>query len=160
MYSFLDSTVPNQDTSPALVSMCMCVSSGPDEGPLNLVVTPRDAFMVSATWSPPRFRNRNGAILRYVVNITRTTTSGVGAQLHNTPDTNLVTGSLHPYYSYYYSVAAENSIGRGPFTTVTIQMPEARKLDSKKGLHLPVVTCIRTISHTASWGDTISNMRD
>lgn len=120
----------------------MFVCLGPEEGPTNLVVTPQDAFTVSASWNPPRFRNRNGLILRYTVNISRTATNGVGAQLHNTPETNLATGSLHPYYSYYYSVAAENSIGRGPFSTVTVQMPEARKLNRINGINLTSIKCM------------------
>jgi hypothetical protein len=92
--------------------------------PLNVVVTPQDASTVSATWDPPHFVNQNGPILRYSINVTRTTGSEE-VRVQTTSGTRLLTQSLHPFYTYHYDVAAENSIGRGPSTTVVFQMPEA-----------------------------------
>ncbi len=84
------------------------------------------------SWDPPSPEHRNGEILRYVVNITLTARGGT--QVTNgeqrtlyTATTNLTVGSLHPHYTYFYSVAAENSVGTGPSTMTPIMMPEAGK---------------------------------
>lgn len=102
---------------------CRCFS-GPNEGPLNLLVTAVDAFTVSGSWDPPSLLHRNGPILRYAVNISLT--RGGETFLYQTTNTSHVSNAtLHPDYSYHYSVAAENSVGRGPFTSGLVQMPEA-----------------------------------
>lgn len=98
--------------------------AAPEEGPLNLAVTAQNASTVFASWEPPPLESQNGAILRYTVNIVRTTNSQ-DVRVQSTSNTNLLTRSLHPFYTYEYRVAAENDVGRSPFTTVTFQMPEA-----------------------------------
>ena len=97
--------------------------TAPDAAPLNLVVSIVDATSASATWGAPRVENQNGEILSYLVNITHTTTGMV--QTFSTATTDHAIATLHPDYSYFYSVAAVNSVGSGPFRIQVIRMPEA-----------------------------------
>lgn len=85
-----------------------------------------DAFTALGTWQAPPLEHRNGEILRYIVNITHTTSGR--SQTFITPNTSLTTGSLHPHYPYFYNVLAENVVGRGPHSTAIIRMPEAGKM--------------------------------
>ena len=80
---------------------------------------------IDISWYPPRSENRNGIIRQYLVNIT-TIISGDTLQLI-TVDTNATVRSLHPFYSYSITVAAE-TILLGPFTTpVIVETPEDGK---------------------------------
>ena len=99
---------------------------GPSEAPLSLSLQPLDAFTLSMTWDPPSPEHKNGIILRYYFNITLPSTSDTDGSL--TPNTYTIITSLHPYYIYKCSVAAETSVGRGPYRSDVIQMPEAGSL--------------------------------
>ncbi len=99
---------------------------GPSGAPLNLNVQALDASTISLAWEPPTYEHRNGPIIQYAINITNTETSAY--ELYSTTSLSVTVSSLHPDYTYECSVAAETSVGRGPFTIYTpIQMPEARK---------------------------------
>ena len=93
------------------------------------MVSAVNGFVLAASWDPPSPQHRNGGIVRYVINVTLTAreetqvTSGELRTLH-TATTNLSVGSLHPHYTYSYSVAAENSAGVGPSARTSIIMPE------------------------------------
>ena len=106
----------------------------PSEVPLNLTVNALSGFMLECSWNPPSPQHWNGEILRYVVNVsltargeTQVITNGELRTL-STAATNLTIGSLHPYYTYSFSVAAENSVGVGPVAMTTIMMPEEGKV--------------------------------
>ena len=105
------------------------IFSVPNAAPMNLMVSAVNGYTLSATWDPPSLQHRNGEIVHYVVNITVTArgdaqvTDGELQTLH-TPAPNLTIESLHPYYTYFYSVAAESSVGVGPTAGTTITMPE------------------------------------
>ena len=77
------------------------------------------------TWDPPSQEVRNGIIQQYTIWITELET-GRSITLTSASTTVNVT-SLHPYYTYNCSVAAETS-AIGPFSSpVVIQLPESRK---------------------------------
>ena len=78
------------------------------------------------TWQAPEPLNRNGIIIKYVVNITELET---GAVFHLvTEELNVTVNSLHPFYAYDCIVAAETIIGQGPFTSaLRVEMPEDGK---------------------------------
>jgi len=69
---------------------------------------------VALQWSPPSCLERNGEILQYVV------TYGDSAAEERTnltvADTKLIIFDLIPGSEYSFQVAAENSVGRGPFS--------------------------------------------
>ena len=45
-----------------------------------------------------------------------------------TDNTTITAFSLHPYYTYSYTVAAETSVGLGPYTSPrAVRMPEDGK---------------------------------
>ena len=92
---------------------------------MNFVLQSLDASTLSLTWEPPSPEHRNGVILQYSVNVTHVETSST--QQSFTSSTSKVLTSLHPDYTYECSVAAETSVGRGPYRTQTIRMPEARE---------------------------------
>ena len=104
----------------------------PNGAPLNLMVIAAGSNTLVGSWEPPSPEHRNGEILRYTVTVTLTArggaqvTNGEPRVLH-TAHTNFTVGSLHPHYTYSYSVAAVNSEGTGPSTMVTVMMPEAGK---------------------------------
>ena len=106
----------------------MFVYTAPSGPPQDLRSSPLSSTAIEISWYPPRSENRNGIIRQYFINIT-TIITGDTWQL-TTVDTNATVGSLHPFYSYSITVAAE-TISLGPFTSpVIVETPE----DGKSGL--------------------------
>ena len=71
-------------------------------------------YSVSLKWNPPPQSQQNGAIIRYVVNVTHADTLET-IQYYSTVTSITITG-LDPYTTYVCVVAAETTIGVGPFT--------------------------------------------
>ena len=99
--------------------------SEPSQAPINVTVLPTNASTVIVSWLPPAEEDRNGIIQGYTIRV-------VGVQtdedftLSVTP-TETVIGSLHPFYSYKFTVATV-TISHGPFSNpVTVQMPPLGK---------------------------------
>jgi hypothetical protein len=68
----------------------------------------------------------NGVVRRYAVNVTELETGGRGVEQYFTTELNVTVEFLHPFYRYRYVVAAETSVGLGPFSDPNvIHMPEA-----------------------------------
>ena len=81
---------------------------------------------VQLEWRPPREEEINGVIQAYIVNITDLQTDTVWQQRIE-DDIDTLVESLHPFYSYSLSIAAE-TVALGPFTVpVTVEMPEDGK---------------------------------
>ena len=75
------------------------------------------------SWDPPQRENVNGIIQRYTVSIREHETASNTTIITNNTGLNLT--SLHPYYVYSVTVAAE-TVAIGPFSSpVVIQMPES-----------------------------------
>ena len=66
------------------------------------------------TWDPPARNLQNGYIVQYHVTVTETDTS-TESKL-NVTSASLTVTSLHPYYVYTISVAAETVVGIGPYS--------------------------------------------
>lgn len=86
-------------------------------------------------WYPPRFEDSNGIIREYIINITEINTGNswqltVGNETFIAGSNNTITtfiDSLHPFYSYSFSIAAQ-TIALGPFSAfVIVEMPEDGK---------------------------------
>ena len=102
--------------------------SAPSGPPEELHSFPLSSTVIEISWYPPRSEYLNGLLRQYFINIT-TIITGDTWQL-TTVDTNATVGSLHPFYSYSITVAAE-TISLGPFTSpVIVETPE----DGKSGL--------------------------
>ena len=103
-----------------------CSHAVPETAPLNLSVQATDSQTLVLSWEAPLPEDRNGIITQYTVNITEMET-GILLQLA-TNNTTVTAFSLHPHYTYSCTVAAETSIGLGPYTTPSaVQMPEDGK---------------------------------
>ena len=78
---------------------------------------------VMISWNPPPPEHQNGIIVGYVIRVT-----GVDAAENielSVNNRNITVPSLHPFYTYRFSVAAV-TIAFGPFNNpVTLKMPEA-----------------------------------
>ena len=65
-------------------------------------------------WTPPPPNQQNGVIIRYVINVTHIDTLET-IQYYSTVTSITITG-LDPYTTYVCVVAAETTIGVGPFS--------------------------------------------
>ena len=86
----------------------------PTAPPANLTVTGVTSRTATLTWDPPPYEGQNGVIRKYVLTVNRSDTSFF-AEL-TTTSTQLIVGSLFPFRTYLFTVAAE-TIELGPFST-------------------------------------------
>ena len=89
-----------------------------------LSATPVNSTALTLRWQPPPPEDRNGVITQYVVNITGLSVPGQEPSVLQTTETSIVVGQLHPSYTYAFKVAAVTSVGQGPYTTLSSQLPE------------------------------------
>ena len=66
------------------------------------------------SWSPPSDDEQNGKILQYVVNVTHADT--LDTTQYFTTMTHIYISGLDPYTTYVCVVAAQTSVGVGPFS--------------------------------------------
>ena len=101
----------------------MSPSSAPTGPPLDVDATPVNSTSVTISWNPPAAENQNGVITGYVINLTRVGSDDVSQ--YSSSSGNITIGSLHPFTTYAYTVAAQTSVGTGPHTTSsTVMTPE------------------------------------
>ena len=85
-----------------------------------------DSTTVSLSWGPPLLENQNGVIRKYIIAATETDTEN--EYTWESVSTNIAIHSLHPFYTYQFTLAAY-TIQRGPFSyIVTLQTPEDGKI--------------------------------
>ena len=94
----------------------------PTASPENLTVVVLDSRSLRLSWNPLAAEHQNGDVLGYRITITAVET-GTASQ-YNSTSTSLTISELHPYYTYQCKVAAFNSAGVGPFTTVVEKMTD------------------------------------
>ena len=103
--------------------MNYCV--GPTQAPENVSVALLTSTSVEISWNPPPPAARNGIITEYRISVLELDT---GRQ-HNRVAyaTSFVIQSLHPSYSYHFSVSA-HTVQSGPYSAVQVlQIPEDGK---------------------------------
>ena len=102
-----------------LLLFCYTVPSG---YPQNVEATAVSSRMSTLSWDPPDYEDRNGIIIGYVINVTNTRRSETLQYTSNT--TALTLSTLSPYTTYYCILAAQTSVGTGPFSAViTLRTP-------------------------------------
>jgi len=108
----------------------------PASPPQDLEVTLIDSRSVYLSWSPPLREHHNGIIRQFWINVTEVDT---GRRYQMTSfGSSLTISSLHPFYTYEFSVAAY-TIGPGPFSEPSVQlMPQ----DGKCEYETYVIVCI------------------
>ena len=80
--------------------------------PINLGAMTISSSAVHLTWQPPISEQQNGIIIRYIVNVT-TLETGEQSRLVSVLN-QLTVHSLHPHWTYIFTVSAETSVGVGP----------------------------------------------
>ena len=89
----------------------------PSSPPLNAVGRVDSSMALSITWQPPVASGQNGVITGYTVLLLERPTNTTFEHRRSGLHTEIFITNLHPHYEYRCSVAAETSVGRGPFTT-------------------------------------------
>ena len=101
----------------------------PSGSPENFSGTALSSDTIVLTWDPPLMQNRNGIIRDYIINVTALDTEENSQYI--TSDRNLTLGSLLPFNSYAFIIAARTAVGAGPFSTVvTIRTFEDGEISS------------------------------
>ena len=78
---------------------------------------------MTISWNPPAPESQSGVITGYVINL-KIVGSDEVSQYSSSTD-NITIGSLHPFTTYAFTVAAQTSVGTGPYTTTsTVMTPE------------------------------------
>ena len=86
----------------------------PSGFPQDVSVNNTTPYSISLTWTSPPPNQQNGAIVGYFVNVTHADTLEI-IQYYSTMTSITITG-LDPYTTYVCVVAAETTIGVGPFS--------------------------------------------
>ena len=95
MYTFISDTVP---------------SGFPEEVTGNST----SPYSIYLSWNPPAPSQQNGDIIQYVINVTHTET--LDTMQYMTALTYITITGLDPYTTYVCVVAAETTVGVGPFS--------------------------------------------
>ena len=105
-----------------ITSIVLSHFEGPDSPPKNFTAFAISSRSAHLSWLPPPREHRNGLIRHFWINITEINT---GRKFERTLfSTATVLSSLHPYYTYQFSVAAY-TVSLGPFTTAfVLKMPQ------------------------------------
>ena len=112
----------------------------PSGSPQDIQVEAQDSRSLLLSWSPPPAGERNGDIVGYKINLTEEETGHTSHYLTTQPFLSL--DSLHPFYSYSYTLTALTVLGPGPYSTpASIQMPAEREF-SHTHLQIPVTVYI------------------
>ena len=80
--------------------------------PRDLVAVVISSSAVNLSWQPVLPEQQNGIIIQYVVNVT-TVETGEGFELVSALD-KLTVNSLHPHWTYIFTVSGETGVGVGP----------------------------------------------
>ena len=95
--------------------MCVCVPAVPTGAPLNATGRAVNSTAIIYTWEQPAPADRNGNITSYSLEVTELITGITSVYRQSGAHIELVVGSLHPFYEYECVIAAETSVGRGPY---------------------------------------------
>ena len=85
--------------------------SVPARPPQNISALVLNSTSVRLSWQPPSLEDQNGIIIMYTVNV-----SSITAMSFKSTDTELVVGNLNAFTQYNFTIAAETSVGSGPFS--------------------------------------------
>ena len=88
----------------------------PSSHPQNLTGEALNSTSLLLTWDPPGYHDQNGVITSFTVTMQEVTTSRLDTHQLQTENFHQLISSLHPYYQYSFRVAANTSVGMGPFS--------------------------------------------
>ena len=96
--------------STIIIIKLIAPSAPPLPATMTVLITSSSFYM---KWDPPSFYHRNGIITHYKINVIEIET-GLTFQ-HTAYSTSITVSSLHPAYTYEFTVAAY-TVGLGPFS--------------------------------------------
>lgn len=94
---------------------------GPTATPANASATTLNSESIYLSWEPPPFSEQNGQIQHYIINVTELDTGNSFIQIATS--TEFTFYSLHPYYTYAFTIAAM-TVDIGPTSNSVIAMTE------------------------------------
>ena len=89
----------------------------PSDAPQFVRYTAVTSTSVDLSWSPPPTEHHNGIIRQYIVRVVVQDTGEIF--IHSTVQLSITVGSLHPYYTYNFSVSAVTVVP-GPYSVPLI----------------------------------------
>ena len=98
---------------------------GPSAAPANVTALAIDSQSILVSWDPPSFDQQNGLIRHYIINVTEEDTGY--SFMQRTTRTEFSFYSLHPHYTYAFSVAAETIEVGPPSSILTTETEEDGK---------------------------------
>lgn len=102
-----------------------CHCTAPSSAPGDVSITGVSSTSIQISWTPPPPANRNGIITEYRISVVEVDTGT--QQDHVSPTTSFIVQSLHPSYTYHFSVSA-HTVETGPYSAIEIlQIPEDSK---------------------------------
>ena len=87
----------------------------PTSPPLNTTGSAFNSTAIIFTWEHPPLEGRNGMLTGYSLTVTELVTNTTTTFRQSGDRIELVVAGLHPYYEYQCAIAAETSVGRGPY---------------------------------------------
>ena len=124
-YSTAINTTTDEDGTIIIYALCRVLAihvflhpkcTVPTGAPLNFTTAATSPFKADLSWMPPLADKQNGVIISYVINITEDDT-GDNFQVSTSITSITIDDNLRPYYTYTCIIAAENSVGVGPFSS-------------------------------------------
>ena len=88
----------------------------PSAPPRDVIGTVFNSSALSITWRPPSFDSQNGIIVGYTVYVLEVATNNNRTIETQGSLTEVFITSLHPYYIYEFSIAAQ-TVGIGPYSS-------------------------------------------
>ena len=88
----------------------------PSGAPRNFIASATSPFEAAFSWVPPPADEQNGIIANYIINVTEDNT-GEEFQVSTSNTSLTIDDNLQPYYTYICVIAAETSVGEGPFSS-------------------------------------------
>lgn len=111
-----------------LPMICPLSYAAPVSSPQNVSVDVISSVSISVTWQPPLEEDQNGIITSYTVRLYDTVSGQTTLYQTDGVRSQFFISTLHPYYEYDVSVAAE-TVEIGPFSAIQrVQTLEDRKL--------------------------------
>ena len=101
------------------MSIIFLLSVAPASPPHNFTADVLNSTAVFLRWSLPTLDHQNGVIRKYHIRQFETVTSILTSYMRGGNYTEMLIGSLHPYYQYQFTIAAE-TVERGPFSNPVI----------------------------------------
>ena len=106
-------------------TMSVIPPTEPSDTPQAVRLTAVTSTSVDLSWSPPPTEHHNGIIRHYTVRVVVQDTGEIFT--HPTVGLSIIVGSLHPYYTYNFSISAV-TVAPGPYSVqVTVQtLPDSK----------------------------------